>query len=192
MSALQTQRYVKRRIKVAIRDLLLNNTEAKHRVHIGRTLPTKTDEPSALPIILIYSLDEDVKRFNQAPKNYRRNLTINIECIDGGSDDDELDKRLEVLAETVEDLMEQDERLGLSEVNFLELTGAAYQASPDGESPFGSLILTYNVEYFRDAILEGAACLDDLKVIDTKWKVGHQGPLSPSDNQVDAEDKVEY
>jgi hypothetical protein len=175
-----------------VRDLLLNNTEAKNRVYIGRTVPTKTDEPNALPILLIYSIDEDVRRFNQAPKNYRRNLTVNIECIDTGNTDDDLDRRLEVLAETVEDLMEKDERLGLKEVNFLELTGANYQAQADGESPFGSLILTYNVEYFRDAILEGAACLDDLKVIDTKWKVGHQGPLSPTDIQVDANDKVEY
>jgi len=179
----KTLEFVKRRIKVAVRDLLLERTEAKSNVKISSSIPTQLEE---LPAIRIYSTNESVSRFNEAPKNYRRNLNLAIECIDVGENDDNLDMRLEILGEQIETLMEIDETLGRL-VNKLELTGSAYQYEPDGPSPVGSLILTFSIEFFTYAQRESV--LDDYLSTGVKWEVGHDN--SSSDGVTDAEDRLQ-
>lgn len=183
MSQLKTQKPVKRRIKEAVAALLLGKTQADSKVFISRSIPVQSEE---LPCILVYSATENIEQFNEAPKDYRRRLTLIIECIDAGDNDDDLDERVEKLAEIVETLMEVDETLG-GLVNRLNLIGTDYQQEPDGESPMGSLILRYSVEFFTDAIRPGE-CLPDFKRSDIEWQVGHDN--ESSDNVIDAVDTL--
>jgi hypothetical protein len=179
----KTLEFVKRKIKIAVRDLLKNKTEAKENVKISSTPPTQIEE---LPAIRIFSTNESVSRFNEAPKNYKRNVNVAIECLDTGNDDDQLDMRLEILGEQVETLMELDETLGKL-VNKLELTGVAYQYEADAQSPVGSIILTFNIEFFSYAQRE--TVLDDYLSTGVKWEIGHHN--SSSDGVKDAEDRLQ-
>lgn len=183
MSESTTLEFVKRRIKIAVRDLLLNKTEAKEKVKISSSIPLQAE---SLPALRVYSTNESVSRFNEAPKNYKRNLTLAIECIDCGDDDDNLDMRLEILGEQVETLLELDETLGKL-VNKLELSGAAYQYEADAQSPIGSLILTYNVEFFTYAQRE--TVLDEYLSTGVKWEIGHHD--ESSNGVTDAEDTIQ-
>lgn len=191
MNELLTQRLAKRRIKVAIRDILLKaKTEAIDRIHISRSIPSRPDDQDdTSPIVLIYSTDEQAEVFDRAPKRYRRLLTIKIELLDIGSTDDQLDGRLEFLGEQVETAMELSDTINGTCSRF-EFTGSQYQFEPDGQSPVGALVLQYQVEFFTQAIRSGSICYDDLKVIDIDWKVGHDG-TEPPGRQIDAEDTIQ-
>lgn len=188
----QTQEFVKRRIKVAIRDLLRNQHKSvdAENIRVSRTIPTQSE---SLPAILIYSTTENVRRFDESPKRYERTLTVNIECLDSGNNDDDMDMRLEVIADQVEALMERDETLG-GIANDLELVSTNYQQEPDGESPMGSLVLQYNVEFYQYAIRPDDECLDALKGIDIEYKIGHDNssPQPEPIETVDAEDKINF
>lgn len=183
MTESTTLEFVKRRIKIAVRDLILNRTEAQGNVKISPTPPSQIEQ---LPAIRIYSTNESVSRFNEAPKNYKRNLNLAVECLDVGDNDDNLDMRLEILGEQVETLMEIDETLGRL-VNKLELTGVGYQYEADAQSPIGSIILTFNIEFFSYAQRESV--LDDYLSTGVRWEVGHNN--SSSDGVTDAEDRLQ-
>lgn len=183
MTELKTLEFAKRKIKIAVRDLLSNRTEAKENVKISSTPPIQIED---LPAIRIYSTNESVNRFNEAPKNYKRDLTVAVECLDTADNDDQLDMRLEILGEQVETLMEIDETLGRI-ANKLELTGVAYQYEADAQSPVGSIILTFNIEFFTFAQRESV--LDDYLSTGVKWEVGHNN--SSSDGVIDAEDRLQ-
>lgn len=188
----QTQEFVKRRIKIAIRDLLREKHQgvSAQNIRVSRTIPTQSEN---LPSILIYSTTESVRRFDESPKRYGRTLTVNIECLDAGNDDDDMDMRLEVIAERVEALMERDETLG-GIANDLELVSANYQQEPDGESPMGSIVLQYNVEFYQYAIRTDDTCLDDLRGVDIDYKVGHDNasPQPEPTETVDAQDTINF
>lgn len=173
----------KRNIRLKIQDLLLNKTDARERVYINRTIPTQAE---SLPVILIYSTGESIRRFNEAPKDYKRNLSIRIECVASGSKDDDLDLLLEQLADKVEEVMEIDDTLG-DLVNKSELVSTDYQADPDAESPTGILALVYDVEFFTDAIQPGKDSLPQFTGTDANYNVGIDTG-SPADNVPDTID----
>jgi hypothetical protein len=182
MTSSISERLIKRKIKEAIQSLLIGKTNAKEKVFVSRSVPVDVED---LPAILIYSTSENVRRFNEAPKDYQRELTVAVECLATGNDDDDLDLKLEVLGETVESLMEIDETLG-DIVHKVELTGTGYTQDPDGQSPLGSLVLQFAVTFYTDAIRPGSICLPDFKEIGVDWKVGHHGSEEPG-TQVDAQ-----
>lgn len=173
----------KRNIRLKIQALLQNQTEAKERVYINRVIPTQSED---LPVILIYTTGESISRFNEAPKDYRRVMSVRIECIDKGNTDDDLDFKLETLADKVEEVMEIDDTLG-DLVNKSELVSTDYQADPDAESPTGILALTYSVEFFTDAIQPGKDSLPAFTGADVNYNVGIDTG-SPADNVPDTLD----
>lgn len=179
-----TQEPVKRKIKLAIVKLLQEgNTLAKKSVFVSRAIPSEVEQ---FPLINVYSISESVDRFDEAPKRYRRRMTILIECLSLGDTDEAVDCALEKLASQVEDLMERDETLG-GLLNKLELTGTDYQQEPDGASPMGLLSLRYLVEFFSTPS-SGEDELSDWNGADVDWKVGHNNE-SPGE-VVNAEDEI--
>jgi len=178
-------RLIKSKIRKQIRETLKGNTEAGDQVFVSRSIPSQVED---LPAVIIYSNSENVSRFHDSPKDYRRELIVTIECQAAENTDEETEELLEVIAEKIEDLLELDETLGgLSDR--LELTGSQYQYESDGQSPIGVLILQYVVRFYTAAIYEGVQCLDDLKVIHIDHKIGHHNE-SP-DAVVDAQDTIE-
>lgn len=182
MSEYQTPNLVKRKIKEAIRKALLGFTDASDRVFISRSIPTEVEHA---PVLLIYSTNEAITRFDQAPKSYKRVLNISIECIVDGNSDDDVDTKLEQLGQDVERLMEVDETLG-NLVSSLELSGAGYQVEAGAESPTGSLVLTFNIEFYT--FPDSSPNLPNFKGLDVDYKIGHHD--EPADSVVDAEDTI--
>lgn len=164
-----TQEPLKRKIKNAVVALMKGgNTLAKERVALSRSIPS---ESVTFPLINVYSVSETVERFDEAPKRYRRRMTLLIECLSAGDEDDGLDKALEILGRQVEILMERDETLG-GLLNKLELTGTDYQQEPDGASPLALLALRYSLEFF-DTPYNGEDELSALNEVDLEWKIKH-------------------
>lgn len=181
-------RLIKRKIREYVRDILIETgTPAGDNIKVGRTAPNWIEH---IPAINIFPSNESIQRFNEAPKSYRREFSLAIECIAAGNDDDDLDYNLEVMAERVEDIMEIDETLG-DQVDRIELQSVEYQTEPDGQSPTGAVVLTYNVRWYSNANQPGYICLDDLKQVNSEWQVGHHNE-SPQDNVIDAEDQIDF
>lgn len=162
---------LKRKIKIAVRKLLTEKLGKKYSVKLSRSSFT---EASELPAINIYTLDETVDRFDAAPKSYKRILAMTIECINSQDSDEKLDECLEEMGADVETAMEADETLG-ELVNKLELVRTAYKLEPEAEIATGSLILTYNIEFFTQP--SSLIAVDDLENIEFEWKLGQdRGP----------------
>lgn len=185
MSGSQTQKLLKRKIKEAVRARLLNGTPAGEAVFLSRSIPVQYEEQT---VLLIYSTGETSRAFDESPKRYRRALGLRIEAISSGNDDDDLDQKLENLADAIEDLMEHDDTFGgLS--NSIEYQGCDYQTDDAAASPMGMVAMRYEIEFFTYAVRPEAFCLDALKIVDTKWKIGHNN--AEPDNVIDAENKIE-
>lgn len=188
MKAFQVDKLIKRKIKEAVKTILKGKTIAGDNVFISRSIPVDEDELGERPVILIYSSSENVRRLDESPKVYKRELTIAVECVASGNDDDDLDLKLETLGEQVEAEIEIDDTLG-DIVHQTELTGTGYAQDPDGKSPLGSLVLQFSVTFFTDAIRPGSICLPDFKETGVSWKVGHHGS-EEFGAQVDATDTL--
>lgn len=174
----------KRLIKEAVVKLLKNGgTLAGTNVSVSRSIPS---EDVTFPLINVYSLSESVERFDEAPKRYRRRMTLLIECLSRGDDDDKLDLANERLGFQVELLMEKDETLG-GLLNKLELTSTDYQQEPDGASPLALLALRYSLEYF-DEVKSGEDELVNFLGVDAQWEAS-SGDERP-DEYLKAEDTI--
>lgn len=179
----------KLKIRNVIRDFLKNRTDAKANVFVSRS--TKFDH-AELPAILIYPDSERVSRFNEAPKRYVRNFALKIEIIGRAATDDELDCQLETIGEQIENLLEanEDEAKTLKPLtNSLNLTGSRYSFEGEGQTPVGSLILDYDVEFLKYALPEGLE-LDAFKGADVKWKLPETEPNTSTDADR-AKDKID-
>lgn len=175
---------IRRRIKEHIRDSLKGHTRAGDHVFIGQSGPSWIED---LPVILIYSPTESISRYNESRKDYLKTLSISIELIDKGDDDDKLDYNLEELLDLVTKILERDETLGCL-VDSIEQAGVEMQTEPDGASPTGAIVSQWNVFYLEDAIRD-PECLDEFQGADVKYKVGHHG--EGQDDVVDAEDTID-
>lgn len=181
---------IKHKIRQEIKKALLGKTEAGENVFVSRS--TKFDH-AELPAILIYPSGEKISKLDEAPKRYVRDFTCKIEIIGAASTDDELDLQLEKIGEQVESILElnEDPNSGLGKlINSLDQSGTDYSFEGEGQTPVGSLILTYQFEFLKYGIPEGAE-LEDLKGVDIKWKLPTGNETPPDDNQVKAEDKID-
>lgn len=165
----------KRAIRRQIQSILLGKTKAQDRVFINRSIPTQEED---LPVILIYSTNEAITRMNEAPKDYKREMNIRIECVAVGDQDEDLDGRLEEIGDVVENLMEQDETLG-DLVHYVELKGTEYTAEAEAQSPVGVLALTYTLIFFTDALTEKS--LDNFSGTDVTYDLGDSNKPKPTD-----------
>lgn len=157
----------KRAIREYVKKALIGKTDAGQRIFINRVIPTQIED---LPVILVYSLGENVTRFNEAPKDYKRDFNLRVEIVAAGDQDDDLDERLELIADKVESLLEQDETFG-DLVSHIELKSTEYTGDHEAQSPVGMLALNYSVVFVTDAISE--ISLDDFTGTDIKYSVGN-------------------
>lgn len=180
----------KLKIRHVIRDLLVNGkTLAKANVFVSRT--TKFDHKE-LPAILIYPDSERIRLFDQAPKRYARNFALKIEVIGIGTTDDELDTQLESIGEQIENLLEanEDNAKTLKPLtNYVQLTGSRYSFEGEGQTPIGSLILDYDIEFLKFALPEGLE-LNAFLGADVKWKLPETEPGTSTDADR-AKDKID-
>ena len=181
-------------IRDKIKELLLNSTDACERVYTNQAAPTWIED---LPMILIYSLSEDVDKFNQAPRELKRELQVAIEIIADGSElpctdgcttvEDKLDTITEQIecalakSETLEDMC--DDHI-LTSINF-DFVG-------DGQKPIGAAKMIYTVTYVTHSPRPTCpqAGYGRLETATVEFDVGHHD--SDPDGVIDANDTLEF
>lgn len=165
----------RRLIRNHIRDLLKGKKIVpSDRVVTSRSAPSDIEK---LPVILIYTRNENVSAHNEAPKSYKRFVEVVIEVIDTGDDDEKLSDQLDDMADKIEEAIEYDETLG-GKADRLALTSLQSAWESGGQSPLGSLILTYDVLYYQDV---GAHCFPDLEQVGIEHKIAGENKQNPKE-----------
>lgn len=169
-------------IREKVQTILLNNTDAANRVYTSRATAWWKAE---LPAIGIYTRSEDAEIFEEAPRSYRRTLSLTIEAVDKEADD--LEDNLDTLAEDIEKYIRLETFLGLDYVQDVIYIRTETEIDPGGELEIGSAILTYSIPYttYQPEELEPAG-LDDLEKIAVDWE------QPPSDVDTDAQDEINF
>ena len=141
---------------------------------IGQDILSMRSIPSSiehLPIALIYPKNESVTRFDEAPKRYLRSLNIMIEIITTDDNDECLSEQLDDLSAAVEQAIENDTEIE-AVVESIELTSVVYDSEGDGQSPVGTAVLNYQINYVTEPRPEFTHA--DFDTADTTWHAnGH-------------------
>lgn len=170
------RKYIRKAVQQVLKDFDIPGIGAA--VFSQRSIPTNID---TLPIIIIYSNDVQVSRFNEACKDYMKNLSLTIEIITQNDDDELLMDELDDLSLVVESIMENARDLE-NQLEYINLQSVRYKTEGDGQSPVGSAILTYDIKYYFEPDLMDS--LDELRSINTIFK------KSEDDNNL--EDNINY
>lgn len=167
-----------------LRTILLNKTDAGSRVwrNLGESVWREE-----LPAIVIYSRSENIELFNQAPREYKRELEVSIEIMAEGPDEPNdadgvlLQNKLDILAEQVELEINRDDTLGkYTDGNGQEclvaeetvLNNVEFEFIP-GDQPSGAIKLIYMITYIetRPSSLEEQMTVQDLNQIIAQWDI---------------------
>lgn len=164
-------------IRAKLVELISQNTMAEDRVYGNRA---RSVWPEELPLIAIYTRNETCTEFEKSPRTLKREALVAIECI--AKADESLDDTLDQMAEEVEAAIGSDESLG-DVCSDCILQDTETTLSADGNTMFGSAVLTYRVTYFSE-LVEPEAVGDPLEGFDVAYD------LKPSEI-VEAQDKID-
>lgn len=174
---------IRRGFEQAIRGATL----AGQKVYRSRVAPLAihdadgTLREDALPAILVYAGDEDLERFNAAPVEVQRTMQLWVEII--AQVREEFDDVLDVISAEVENLVEQDPRLGdrceFSELGFVQRT----EPIREGAVTMGSLRMRWDVVYHTQA--DDVVTVPDLETLEVQYD------LAPPDATIEATDTID-
>lgn len=149
---------LRKKIRAALVLKLTNATDADARVYASRVKPIWAGE---YPLILVQTNDEVVEEFSNAPKEYKRTLSVSIqlmvEAATSGAIDDDLDTigaQIEaVLYEEGTQLFDPDEEELCEEVI---LRGSEMTLDKEGDRLYGLLTLNYDVVYYTQPLVDAS------------------------------------
>lgn len=170
--------------KAAAKGLLCLNTPAQDRIYTNRfrSLPEwLASGASALPAIVIYTINETVEISVDAPKEYRRRMEMAIEIVvsRGEAKHPGADDRLDDIAELVEQWVFRNPALGLTEHD--DVTFGDHPSSlirdenapiNEGGSDIAAKRLVFEVTYYQDAPEGDVDALPPAKSIEADWDLG--------------------
>lgn len=159
--------------------VLMGATNAGASVYASRVAPLISNGwQSELPAIIVYTMDESGEIFNQAPREYRRQVELVVEIHAEGNE--ALDDTLDTLARQVERLLLMDDTLG-DTVNDLQYVRSRMVLLDQSEHLTGACRLIFEAEYFDrhpDDLFNES--LPDLNSIKTEYSLGNAQP-NPAD-----------
>lgn len=151
-------------IRDTVKDVLLNgNTLAGRNVFVNKKIHIDSD---CLPQVIIHTEAESVELLDQAPKRYKRNLTLTIECFSRGIDEEECQDILDQLAWQVENLMADDDDLN-GTVNKIDLTAVRQEYQETATHPIGACVMTYTAQYLTELPVLATQATAELTDLDT-------------------------
>ena len=130
-------------IRDSVKEILLNNTLCGANVYPNRTSAYWRQE---LPSISVYIRNETATRRNLSSQIYIRNSELVLEIHAEASED--LDTKLDVIAQEVEDLLYSDESLK-GTVQGLVLQSTDIEIAAEATTPVGILTLVYQITYLK-------------------------------------------
>lgn len=152
---------------------------------VGKDVLTMTSIPSSienLPVILLYPKNETIDRFDESPKRYRRSLDIIIEIKTMHDTDELLTDEMDDLTSLVEDIIENDTTIE-KEVEHIELKSVNFDTEGAGQSPIGSVKMTYEIDYITEPRIDPE--FDSFDNLNATWKAN----AHESD---DAQDEIDF
>jgi len=179
-----TPTHSRQKIREALLKRLMDKTIAGDQVFSSYSLPTWAEQ---LPVVLIYAQSEQIEERSQAPRELRRNLFLSVECIADGDDNADMESRLDILSEQVEQLISSDDSLDCT-VDDIILTSVEFQYEDGGETqtPIGSVRMAFNAKY-RDFMPKNMVSCDEFKTGHIDWDLAQKGEI---DGVIDAEDEI--
>ncbi len=159
--------------------VLLGATNAGASVYASRVAPLiSSGWQSELPAIIVYTMDDSGEIFNQAPREYRRQVEMVVEIHAEGNE--ALDDTLDTLARQVERLLLTDDTLG-GTVNDLQYVRSRMVLLDQAQQLTGACRLIFEAEYFDrhpDDLFNQT--LPDLNTVTTEFSLGNAQP-DPAD-----------
>lgn len=139
----------RKEIRHAIGNVLRGNTSVGDHVYVSRTrkLPK-----TAMPGILVYTLEESAEIFNAAPRLLERVLSVGIQIV--ARADEDLDDVLDGIAWEVERIMSENQTLG-GLVSDIVLSRTDIALTDEGDNQHGGAILSYDVTYYTEDVSYG-------------------------------------
>lgn len=181
-------------IRKAVVEILKGNTDAGARVFPNATVPPWVEE---LPVILVYQVSESVSTLGDSPKEIIRSLTLAIEIVAKGPEENvdlatpepgvkSLEDTVDDIGEQVECFMHADDTLkGTCDKS--DLTNTEFDFEPSGGVPIGSARLTYTASYTtmvpRDTSKQNAG--DDFKTNEIDYNIGDDENTREATDTVD-------
>lgn len=142
-----------------------NNDLFGQDVFDQRSVPTNIE---LLPVILVYSKNTSVERFDESPKRYMESVDITMECVTQHDDDSLLADELDDLAAAVEKIIEDNYYLE-ENCESINLKSIIVDTEGTGQSPIGSAKVTYTFEIVNEPRQD--VIHDDLKTLDNNWQI---------------------
>jgi hypothetical protein len=156
------------------------STSAGDNVFPTRVAPYKQDD---LPVIAVYTLDEDSDDRQTAPREYKRTIRMVVAgVVQAGTN---VDDAMDALDLEIEEAMDPDPTFGHVCADSVMRTTKT-DLDERGAKPVGILAKTYDVTLYTDARMPADSTLDDLATVDARYSLG--GTQATADQ---AEDKVE-
>lgn len=174
-----------KRIRHAIADgLQCLATPAGARVYTNRFRPIPTVDAageSALPAIVVYTINETIEISADAPKEYRRRLEVAIEILVSRLEakHPRADDRLDEIAEQVEQWIFTNPTFGLADVDGItfgdhpsSLVRDETAVVDEGETDLAAKRLVFEVTYYQGAPEGDLATLPEAKSFRPGWDLG--------------------
>ena len=179
---------IKKQIRNTAAKLLLGKTAVEDRVY-----PTRITniQPEELPCIGVYTLEEVITKYDEAPKTYKKSLSLYIEIsVENTSDGlaDDLADDIEYQCTQVLERQDADIKSALGcLVESLDITSVHKAYENIGEKSAVGCQLVYTVEYIEDAVNRTGRQPNeaDFKKAAVDWDVG-----TASDPDPEAQDEI--
>ena len=156
----------RKEIREAVVGLLSGATNAGDRVFESRV---RRLQEADLPCISVFAGTENVEDRDEAPRYYRRTLTVIVECYAKASNN--LDDVLDVLSYEVEVALENVDRLNLDFVqDFRPKNSVPSLVGERAENLAGCMQLEFEVVYDTPAG-PSPEDLDNLNTVTTRWEL---------------------
>lgn len=156
-------------IREAVKNALLNQTDAQARVYESRMAPHKK---LGLPAIVVYTLSESVADNSKttAPRILERRLQLAIEVAVKATDN--LDDVLDGLAEQIERAMHRDPTFA-NKASDVILASTEMELFEEQSERIGAMKLVYDVTYFTNAPDAADVTLDAFVTGDIKHNLNN-------------------
>lgn len=173
----------RKQIRAAIKAKLLNATACGARVYTNRFTRVWDNE---LPAILIYTVDEPVTTWAEAPREYERRLKLAFEVVASPTADAVVDDILDDIIQQIEDILALDCTLG-ERCRDIMITNTEYTSTVDGTKEIAAARATFDVLYYSiEVAIDANTALDAFETAETTYNAGVGG-----DAPAVAEDTIE-
>jgi hypothetical protein len=177
----------RKQIRNKVFELINDETDFGERVFLSRKVPFGKNDECEKGVILVFIERESAAIFNQAPKEYKKTLTLSVAIIKSLDPEEieAIEDQLEVIAEQIEGILEKNDTLDelCSECDF-----QSYEVSSNDEGEFkeGAIKLTYSITYYVEVGKEEA----DLSEFETsEVKIKHE--THPDDFSISVDHQAE-